>query len=219
MDEKNKLNLVKNLRQATSLPIGECRKILEEANWSMENIEGIIEKYNQKLAMKKQGRTTQEGRIFTLFKENLLYYVFIACETDFVASNEKFLALGKEIVGKISNNDLNFENMFIEPMAVLNEKIEIGSMVINNENKQALGSFECNYFYCHNGKKMAAVKTNTDNIEFNRHLVYHMIAMVETLDMSGSIENQPWYLNENEKVSDFLKKNSIELYSSFFLAI
>lgn len=95
--------IVKTLREMTGAGILECKKALEEANGDIQKAKEILRVRGLAKADKKAGRETREGIIFAQISENRKSGVIIElnCETDFVAKNEQFINLAKEICSAI----------------------------------------------------------------------------------------------------------------------
>jgi elongation factor Ts len=203
MESKEKINLVKNLREKTLLPIAECTKILEEAGWKIENLNELITKYSSKIAQKKKDRATNEGKIFTHFHNNILFYVLLSCETDFVASNEKFNELGSLIVKKFSEGEENFDSLISEYIAKIGENISLAET----------GKIECNFFYLHNGKKLAAISSSSNDENLNKKICFHIVSMANSQDMSNleSLMKQIWFESSEKTFEQFLKQNNISI--------
>jgi len=90
---------VKELRERTGIGMMECKKALEEAGGDAEKAVLILRKKGFARAEKKAERTTTAGLIgsyiHTTGKIGVL--VQVNCESDFVARNEEFQALVKNI--------------------------------------------------------------------------------------------------------------------------
>ncbi len=96
--------IVKELRDRTNAGMMDCKKALSEANGNMEEAEKILRKKFNLAAGKKAGRETREGVIASYIhlggKVGVL--VEVNCETDFVAKNEIFRELVKDITLQIA---------------------------------------------------------------------------------------------------------------------
>ncbi|WP_454061823.1 translation elongation factor Ts [Candidatus Nitrospira salsa] len=102
--------LVKELRGKTGAGILDCQKALQENN---NDIEKAIDHLRQKglaAAQKKVGRETKEGLIFAYIHPGSKIGVMleINCETDFVARNEEFSALSKDLTLQIAAANPNY---------------------------------------------------------------------------------------------------------------
>jgi len=92
---------VKKLREKTGAGMMDCKKALQEADGDFAKAERILKELGKAAAAKRSGRATNEGRIFVAADGNRASILEMACETDFVARNETFVALGNEIVADI----------------------------------------------------------------------------------------------------------------------
>jgi elongation factor Ts len=96
--------IVKELRDRTNAGMMDCKKALTDANGNMEEAEKILRKKFNLAAGKKAGRETREGVIASYIhlggKVGVL--VEVNCETDFVAKNEIFRELVKDITLQIA---------------------------------------------------------------------------------------------------------------------
>jgi elongation factor Ts len=108
---------VKKLREKTGAGMMDCKKALEEAGGDIAKAEKILKEQGLAAAAKRSGRATTEGRIFTLVKDSKACMLELSCETDFVAINKDFIALGNEIIAHALNKGLS------EADAAVNEKL------------------------------------------------------------------------------------------------
>ena len=98
------MNLVKKLREETGIGILECKKAIIEAGNDFEKAAELLRKKGFEKAKAKSSRTTKQGivgsYIHTSGKIGVL--VEVGCETDFVAKNEDFQALVKDVAMQIA---------------------------------------------------------------------------------------------------------------------
>jgi elongation factor Ts len=101
------LELIKELRARTGGGIVECREALQEANGDLEKAITILRKKGVIKAAKKADRATGEGIITSYIHGNqkLGVLVSLRCETDFVARNQKFQELARNIAMHIAAAD------------------------------------------------------------------------------------------------------------------
>jgi elongation factor Ts len=90
---------VKKLREITGAGMMDCKKALQEADGDFEKAEKVLKEHGLAAAAKREGRATNEGRVFTSVQESRAAIVELSCETDFVARNETFVELGNTIAG------------------------------------------------------------------------------------------------------------------------
>jgi len=95
---------VKELRERTGIGMMECKRALEEAGGDLEKAIEILRKKGYARAKDKAERATCEGAIGAYIHNNAKIGVLVEvnCETDFVARNEEFLALVKNIAMHIA---------------------------------------------------------------------------------------------------------------------
>ena len=93
------MELIKALRERTGAGIVEVKKALEESGGDEEGAIRILRERGAAKAVKKTDREAKEGVIATYLHSNgrVSAMVKLYCETDFVARNEDFQALGRDI--------------------------------------------------------------------------------------------------------------------------
>lgn len=91
---------VNKLRQMTGAGMMDCKKAFTEANGDFDAAVDFLRKRGQKISAKRADRETSEGRVFLqTFNDDAEAILFsLSCETDFVAKNEDFVALGNQIL-------------------------------------------------------------------------------------------------------------------------
>jgi elongation factor Ts len=111
---------VNKLRQMTGAGMMDCKKALTEANGDFEKAIEILRKKGQKVSASRSDRDAKEGSVFIKVSDDKKDAVLIAlnCETDFVAKNEEFQALGRLVV------DTAFSNKPSDKEALLSIKVD-----------------------------------------------------------------------------------------------
>ncbi len=107
MADKNVIELIKVLRDRTGAGMMDCKRALEANEYDVEkSIDYLREKGIAKQA-KRAGRTAAEGltNVKVCEKCGKGVIVEINCETDFVASSDKFIALTNTVTDKLLEND------------------------------------------------------------------------------------------------------------------
>ena len=99
--------LVKELREKSGAPMGDCLKALQEAKGDMESAFVVLRKRGMASAAKKASRSTNEGAVGTYIHAGGKIGVLIElnCESDFVARTEDFQELLKDIAMHIAAVD------------------------------------------------------------------------------------------------------------------
>jgi elongation factor Ts len=88
---------VKRLRELTGAGMLDCKKALEESDGDFDKAVEILRIKGAKDVGKRAGRTTANGLI-AHFGSGLLE---LNCETDFVAKNDGFIALGQKLAAQV----------------------------------------------------------------------------------------------------------------------
>jgi elongation factor Ts len=92
---------VKKLRDATGVGPAECKKVLTETDGDFDKAVKILKEKGLAAAEKRSGRATNQGRVSVKVKNGVAVLVELVTETDFVARNPEFIALGETIANKI----------------------------------------------------------------------------------------------------------------------
>jgi len=121
---------VKKLREKTGAGMMDCKKSLEEAGGDFAKAEKILKENGLAAAAKRSGRATTEGTIVIKGAGKKAVILELSCETDFVARNQDFNALGAKLAdvilakGYTSVND-ELTAMTHEAIAVIKENITL----------------------------------------------------------------------------------------------
>ncbi len=96
--------MVKELREKTGAGMMECKKALEASNGDMEKAIVYLRERGMAAAQKKASRVAKEGLITSYIHAGgkIGVLVEINCETDFVARNDEFKELAKDIAMQIA---------------------------------------------------------------------------------------------------------------------
>ena len=94
--------MVKDLRDKTDAGMMDCKKALVEADGDMEKAVDILRKSGMAKAAKKSGRGVKEGKVGSKIDGKVGAMVEVLCETDFVATNDKFKDYVESTVAKVA---------------------------------------------------------------------------------------------------------------------
>lgn len=119
------MDIIKELRERTGIGIMDCKKALQETNGDMDKAIRLLKEKGAITAAKKNERTVKEGSIGFCINEDKTQVACIElqCETDFVAKNELFINLAKNI----SKTAMNLNDISVD--ALLNSKGENGETI------------------------------------------------------------------------------------------
>jgi elongation factor Ts len=93
---------VKTLRERSGAGMMDCKGALDEANGDLDKAMEVLRLKGLKGVTKREGRTTSNGIVIARVAGNKGYLIELACETDFVAKADKFIALGDQIADAIA---------------------------------------------------------------------------------------------------------------------
>jgi len=118
---------VKKLREATGAGIMECKKALGETSGDFEEAKKLLRKMGLQVADKKAGRATAEGLIGSYIHTGgkIGVMVEVNCETDFVARNEDFQTVVRDIAMHVAAAKPRFVSREEVTDGVLTEEREI----------------------------------------------------------------------------------------------
>ena len=96
--------LVKELRSQTGAGILDCQSALKETHSDIEKAIDLLRQKGLAAAQKKAGRETKEGVVSSYIHagSKIGVLVEINCETDFVARNEEFQSLVKDVALQVA---------------------------------------------------------------------------------------------------------------------
>lgn len=100
-------NSVKELREKTGAGMMDCKKALTAVNGDMEKAVDWLREHGIAKAEKKQSRIAAEGLCQILVDGNNAVVIEVNSETDFVASNEKFINFVDLLAKAILENEVN----------------------------------------------------------------------------------------------------------------
>src|SRR4030067_1118181 len=91
--------VVKELRERTGAGMMECKKALQDANGDMEKAVDLLRSRSAAKGAKRTGREAREGVVGSYIHMGGKFGVLIEvnCETDFVARNDEFQGLVREL--------------------------------------------------------------------------------------------------------------------------
>lgn len=128
---------VKELRAKTGAGIMDCKKALTETNGDMEKAIVILREKGLAKAAQKQSRSATEGIIESYIHGNgrIGVLVEVNCETDFVARNEEFRNLAKDLAMQVAASNPKYLSREDVPAEVIEKEREILRAQAINEGK------------------------------------------------------------------------------------
>ncbi len=133
------MEAVKKLREQTGISILECKKAVEECGGDLAKAAEALRKKGFEKAKAKSTRATNQGAVgsYIHMKGKIGVLVEVGCETDFVAKNEDFLQLIKDIAMQIAAMNPRFISEKDIPADVLEKEKEIYRDQLKSSGKPA----------------------------------------------------------------------------------
>lgn len=178
------LDLVKELRAKTGVSIMQCKKALEEAEGDMEKALINLTKKSGEIAAKKGDRELGAGVV--AIADGVM--VEFACETDFVANNEEFQAVARDLASKIAAgaSQEELDAITAEATQKFGERTEVAR---SEQFEEGAGT------YVHaNNAIGSVVEFDGDAGELARHIAMHVAAQ------------NPKYLSKDDITDEELAK-------------
>jgi elongation factor Ts len=115
---------VKELRERTGAGMMDCKRALEEADGDIEKAIALIRERGQATAAKKAGREAREGTIASYIHPGgrLGVLIEVNSETDFVARNDEFQKLVRDLAMQVAGLDPSYVTIESIPEDVLAAK-------------------------------------------------------------------------------------------------
>lgn len=121
---------IKKLRELTGAGIADCREALSLSKGDEKKAIEIIHEKGFEKAAKKEGRETNQGRVFSYVHGGRIgVVVSLLCETDFVAKTDDFQNLGKEICLQIASMKPKDTKDLLAQEYIRDPKLTIGDMI------------------------------------------------------------------------------------------
>ncbi|HDC7663576.1 TPA: elongation factor Ts [Staphylococcus aureus] len=181
--------LVKELREKTGAGMMDCKKALTETDGDIDKAIDYLREKGIAKAAKKADRIAAEGLVHVETKGNDAVIVEINSETDFVARNEGFQELVKEIANQVLDtkaetvealmettlpNGKSVDERIKEAISTIGEKLSVRRFAIRNKtDNDAFGA------YLHMGGRigvLTVVEGSTDE-EAARDVAMHIAAI------------------------------------------
>lgn len=130
---------LKALREQLGTGMVDTKKALEEADGDVEKATEILRLKGAKGNAKRADRSTSEGLVVAREQDGAVTLVELACETDFVAKNDRFITLADKVADAVAAvkadsvedalaaqaGDKTVEQLISEEAAIIGEKVEL----------------------------------------------------------------------------------------------
>jgi len=164
--------MVKELRDATSAGMMECKRALQETNGDFDEAVKLLREKGMASAAKRADRATSEGKVGVMVRDNVGAIAAIGCETEPVSNNEDFLAYAEKVLTAVFDGK--------EADSLEAERVELAAKL--GENIQVVGAkrMEANdgdafAYYVHSpANKVGALVRTKGDPDVSRSLALHL---------------------------------------------
>ena len=196
---------VKALRDKTGAGMMDCKKALQEAQGDFQKAERILKELGLAAAAKRAGRATNQGRIFSKVANRVGVLLELTCETDFVAKNKEFQALGRRLAEialargeALTAND--FEGPVKEAIGIIKENMEVRRFGL-----MSAGPQEMILDYVHDGRIGVLVKLALSSDGLANHPRVKEVANDLVLHAAAFA---PMFLSRERVLSSYLEEQA-----------
>jgi elongation factor Ts len=186
---------VKELRDATSAGMMECKRALQETNGDFDEAVKLLREKGMASAAKRADRATSEGKVGVIVRGSVGAIAAIGCETEPVSNNDDFLAYAEKVLTTVFEGG-DAESLEAERVA-LAAKLGENIQVAGAKRMEATGD-ELLSFYVHGpaNKVGALVHTKGGDAQTSRSLALHLTFARPTY---GSRDEVPQELVDAER--------------------
>jgi len=133
-----KAELVKALRDRTGIGMMECKEALQEAGGDIDKAIEILRKKGHARAQDKADRTAADGAVgaYVHATNRIGVLIEVNCETDFVARNEEFKELVKNLAMQVAASNPQYISPEEVPAEVIEREKEIIRAQIQDAKKR-----------------------------------------------------------------------------------
>src|SRR3954447_12589391 len=165
--------MVKELRDATSAGMMECKRALQETNGDFDEAVKLLREKGMASAAKRADRSTSEGKVGVMVRDQIGAISAVGCETEPVSNNDDFLAYAEKTLRTVFDGGdvAALEDERVELAARLGENIQV---VGAKRMEAADGDTLSSYVHAPANKVGALVRTKGGDPQSARSLALHL---------------------------------------------
>jgi elongation factor Ts len=128
---------VKDLREKTGAAMMDCKRALEQTQGDEQKAIVILREKGLAVAQKREGKVASEGRVEAYIHAGGKIGVLLElnCETDFVARNDEFITLARELAMQVAAANPSYVERSQVPAEVIEREKEIYRTKALNEGR------------------------------------------------------------------------------------
>ena len=218
--------MVKELREKSGAGMMDCKKALQAADGDLDLAMDKLREAGLGKAAKKAGNVAAEGLITILINEEHTKATMteVNSQTDFVAKNENFINLTKEITAHVQStnvsetqellkttiNGTNFEEYLNEKIATIGENLVARKMLTISTDEGVING------YVHNGRVGVLIsatctpEAKEKTIDLLKKLSMHAASMKPTVISYKDLDPE-FVIKENAAIKAEIEKENEEL--------
>lgn len=204
-------SMIKELRDATSLGIADCKKALEQTDGDFDAAIKLLREKGAAVAAKRASKEAKEGLVAAMVSDDAQTAAMIEvnCETDFVTRNEDFQNFVAELLKEAANYETDkmaegVAQKIEDKMAAIGEKLQFRRNT--TWNVEGTGSITS---YIHMGGKVGVlIELSCDKPETIQNPTYQELAKDLTLHIAAAA---PEFLNRDDVPAEAIE-SELEIY-------
>jgi elongation factor Ts len=165
--------MVKELRDATSAGMMECKRALQETDGDFDEAVKLLREKGMASAAKRADRATSEGKVGVMVRESVGAIAAVGCETEPVSNQEDFLSYAESVLKTVFDGG--------DPSSLEEERVGLAGRLGENiqvvgAKRMEAGAGEELSFYVHGpaNKVGALVRTKGGDAAPARSLALHL---------------------------------------------
>jgi elongation factor Ts len=198
-------SMVKELRDATSVGMMDCKKALDETNGDFDAAVIILRERGAAVAAKRAGKEAKEGKVDALVSADAQSAALIEvnCETDFVTRNDDFQAFAAELRDDALNHESGtmaeaMAEKITEKISSIGEKIQLR----RNEKWTVEGTGAITSYIHMGGKVGVLIELGCENADTINNPTFKELAKDLTLHVAAAA---PQYLTRDEVPAELVE--------------
>jgi len=198
-------SMVKELRDATSVGMMDCKKALQETDGDFDAAVKILRERGAAVAAKRASKEANEGIIGAVVTDGnqSAAMIEVNCETDFVARNDDFQAFVVELTTEALNHESDtmaeaIADKITDKISSIGEKLQLR----RNAKWTVEGTGSITSYIHMGGKVGVLIELGFDNADTSNNPVFQELAKDLTLHVAAAA---PQYLTRDEVPAELIE--------------
>jgi elongation factor Ts len=167
--------LVKQLRDATSAGMMDCKRALQETDGDFDDAVKLLRERGMASAAKRAQRETKEGKVGVLVRDSVGAIAAVGCETEPVSNNEEFLGYAESVLKAVFADGDDAARALDARRVELTAKLGENIQVVGAKRMEASDGEHLTFYVHAPANRVAAlVRTRGGEPEAARSLALHL---------------------------------------------